>query len=112
MAYITLKPLDKKGQIIPINTVTRLEWLDDRQRERLARVRAVRVMQSPPLAELAGWQVRAGRLQAIEIITLEDFIEADTKEITKCLNHKAATVNKWKEELSAWFTQPQAVKRR
>jgi hypothetical protein len=112
MAYITLKPLDKHGEVIPVQTMTRLDWLNPAQRDRLVQVRAVREVQSPPLAELAGWVTRAGKLDAIGIVTLEQFIDGETKEIAKCLGQKAATVEKWKEELSAWFTQPSAVKRR
>lgn len=102
--YLVLRDLDKGGVIIPAQSRTRLEWLSAENQNRLVRVGAVRPLASPPLTVMAGWNTRAEKLLPLGIETLEQFLEAEVREITRIMRVKPATVRRWRSEVEAWHT--------
>jgi len=59
---------------------------------------------TPPLAELPGWAKRAEKLAAIDIITAQDFLDADVEKIRGQVNMRGTfAIEKWKEEVKGWL---------
>lgn len=102
--YLVLRGLDKGGGIIPAQSRTRLEWLSAEDQARLVEVGAVRPLASPPLTVLAGWKTRAEKLLPLGIETLEQFLEAEVRQIARVMRVKPATVRRWRSEVEAWHT--------
>ena len=53
----------------------------------------------PPLSELPGWKVKAGKLAKLDVITTTDFLMRDTGELSNKLGYKKTTVDRWKKEV-------------
>ena len=88
-----------RGGILYAGSLTRLEWLGADGIARLLDVGAVSRVATPPLAALPGWKVRAGKLQQIGIVTVEDLIEADIAEVKAHMEvMRESTVEKWIQE--------------
>lgn len=102
--YLVLKQLLRERRLIEPGSRSRLEWLTEEGIAALVGRRAVRPLASPPLLELAGWQIRAKKLGGIGIETVDDFLEADPVEIRRCLRIKAETVERYQAQLRAWVT--------
>lgn len=72
---------------------------------RLEVVEAVARISAPPLALLPGWAARARQLKALNIITAEDFLEADIEQLSRALSLNSETVMGYKKALIAeWLT--------
>lgn len=109
--YVTIRPLVKKsGETIPKDTRTKLDGLSPKSIAKLKEVGAIRELQSPPLRELAGWKRRSVHLEQMDIITVLDFLEADSTAIAKQLRVKPGTVDRWKSQLEG--PQPEKQKKR
>jgi hypothetical protein len=107
MPYLVLRTLSRgPGKTIPVGSRTDLAWLSEAKRQKLVDVGAVRPVESPPLAELAGWQRRSERLAPLGIKTLEDFLAADVETIRRHLRVQSRTVKKWREQLIEWNNAP------
>lgn len=108
MLYRVLKTLwrgEHKPRIYP-GTFTRLEWLNGEGIERLKRAGAVNEVAPPPLTALPGWKRRAQRLRALNIADATQFLETDGEAIAQHLRVKAATVERWRQELKMWMVAP------
>lgn len=106
--YRVLRPLSRKlEQFIPVGTLTDLAWLNDAQQAKLIQVGAVSRISAPPLAQLPGWKLRAGKLAALDIHTFDDFLEADPDTVAEGVGVQRRTVDKWRAELKDWVTVPQ-----
>jgi len=66
----------------------------------------VSVASTPPLAELPGWKTRAKRLETIDIVTIEQFIEANNTTLWRKLRLKLADVVQLKQELIEEYLTP------
>jgi hypothetical protein len=87
------------GGVLYTGSLTRLEWLDGDGVSRLLDCGAVARAATPPLSVVPGWSVRAGKLQQIGIVTVEEFLEADTAEVMEHMEVKrASTIKKWRED--------------
>ncbi len=103
------KVLMKKGQrFIARGDLTDLGWLDEAKKQRLIEIGAVRVVISPPLAELAGWQTRAKKLIPLGILTMADFLFVPAADLAPALRVKVQTVLGWQDQLREWskMTEP------
>jgi hypothetical protein len=100
--YRVLKQLDRGGRIIPRDSRSRLNGLPPEAIKALEQVGAIREISSPPLATLAGWKSRAGRLAKIGIETAEQFLEGDAGAIVKCLRVKPPTLERWRAQIREW----------
>ena len=111
--YIARRLLDagKRGYIQP-GARTCLEWLDEKQIAKLMQRGAIRRIQAPPLAELKGWSRRAEKLSVLEIVTTEDFLDADPEWVAKEMRVKLETVQRWTREIEAWMTVSPPTRRR
>lgn len=105
--YRVLKPLSRKHeQEIPVGTLTDLAWLDEQQQATMEMVGAVSRIAAPPLAQLPGWKLRAGRLGKLGIHTFDDFLERDPAELADAIGANPRTVHNWRAELVQWLTVP------
>jgi len=91
---------------------TRLDWLNAEDIATLLRKGVVRQEASPNLAELAGWKTRASRLERLEIVTTDDFLDADPEWLAKELRVKPETIQTWSKQLEVWLTAPPPVRKR
>ena len=66
----------------------------------------ISVASTPPLAELPGWKTRAKRLKTIDIVTIEQFIEANNTTLWRKLRLKLADVVQLKQELIEEYLTP------
>ena len=101
--------LMKKGQrFIERGDLTDLGWLDEAGKQRLIDIGAVRLVMSPPLAELAGWQTRAKKLNPLGILTIADFLFVPAADLAPALRVKEKTVLGWQDQLREWskMTEP------
>ena len=84
--------------------------LDGRMFKGLARLVAAGALakaKTPPLTELPGWSIRAGKLRGIGIVTVENLLGMDPQRGTELFNHKRAlTFIKWMEEAKGWLLTP------
>ena len=84
--------------------------LDGRMFNALAKLVAVGALvkaRTPPLTELPGWSIRAGKLRGIGIVTVEDLLAMDPQRGTELFNHKrTSTFIKWQEEAKSWLLMP------
>jgi hypothetical protein len=87
---------------------TRLDWLRHDEVQILLDRGIVRVEECPRLSELAGWRTRAKRLTALDVHTVEEFLDADPVWLANELHVKPETVRRWNRELETWFTAPPA----
>lgn len=110
--YRVTTPLAKGQKVIPVGTLTRLEWLDAAGIARLERVGAVRAVMSPPLAELNGWSRRAERLAALGVVTMADFLAVSPAAIAEAMEIKTETAETWRAQLAAWSEAPEPPGRR
>jgi len=73
----------------------------------LLSVNAIAPISSPPLAELPGWTKRAERLLEIGIITVQEFLDADLKQIADLFKYKTiSSIEKWRIEAQEWLKPP------
>lgn len=100
--YQVLKRLDRRGRIIPRESRSRLRGIEPEAIEILERVGAIREIASPPLAVLAGWKSRAGKLTKIGIETAEQFLEGNDAVIMKCLRVRSVTLERWRAQIREW----------
>ena len=85
--------------VLYAGSITRLEWLRPEQIGRLLAIGAVSRAATPPLMVLPGWKLRAGKLQQIGIVTVEDLLEADVAQVMEHMEVKRAeTIEKWQAQ--------------
>lgn len=72
----------------------------------LLQVGAIAEVQPPPLSILPGWATRAKRLEALGIITVNDFVDAETDTLRRMFRASALTIEGWKEEAKNWLAAP------
>lgn len=81
--------------------------LDGRMFNALAKLVAMGALakaKTPPLTELPGWSMRAGKLRRVGIVTVEDLLGMGPQQGTELFNHKrASTFIKWMEEAKSWL---------
>lgn len=97
--YITDRKLSKKDEYIEVGTVTELDWLSEENIDKLTQLGCVHKLEMPPLEVLPGWDTRAKALKKDNVMTVEDFLEADTRMLSKAVRKSASTVNSWKRDL-------------
>lgn len=72
--------------------------------------KAVALVATPPIVELAGWSKRAAKLETIGVVSVSDLLNASDEkkaEITDLFNHKSAqTVDKWQTEVQRAIEPP------
>ena len=96
-----------KNRFIEKGSMSRLEWLNEQQVERLELVGAVSRVKPPPLIALPGFSLRARKIDEVtqgKIENAEQFLEADNSELAKLMEVKEATIEKWKKEAMKWLT--------
>jgi hypothetical protein len=99
-------PISQKDRMLYPGTITRLSYSEEKIAA-LVLVGAISPVHGPPLSILPGWSTRAKQLEPIGIITAEQFLDADEKELAKALALKVDTIRKYKQELeTAWLTAP------
>lgn len=75
-----------------------------KQLEVLVGAGALSAVKPPPLSELPGWTTRAEQLEPYNIITVNDFLEADDELLREALNYKTLrNINRWRGELKEWL---------
>lgn len=106
--YRILQKLHKgKNKFLDPGSMSRLEWLNDEQIERLEQCGAASRVQPPPLIALPGWSRRARKIEEVtsgNIENAEQFLEADTKELATQMSVKDMTIEKWKKDVLKWLT--------
>lgn len=92
--------------LIRAGTRTRLDWLNADEIRALLMRGLITEEKSPDLSELAGWKTRATRLAGIDVVTIEDLLEADPEEVAEHMHVKEETVERWIDELRSWQDVP------
>jgi len=108
-----LKPLSKGfNKVIPVGTITGLEWVDEKGLGRLQAGGAVTRISAPPLHKLPGWNLRSKRLREAGVTTAEQFLELGDAELAERIGADPRTVAKWRAELLArWLAFPKERRR-
>jgi hypothetical protein len=109
-----LRTGNKKGAVDGLmrpGTLTRLDWLTDEQIALLVQRGAVIGASAPPLSVLRGWKLRSQRLQAMDILTITDLLEADVDQVASEMRVRPATVKRWQDEALQWMTVPPGKRR-
>lgn len=88
--------------------LTRLDHLNAEQIGKLAKVGAIAPISAPPLAELPGWAVRAGKLAKVEIADAEQLIEADARVVAKALRVKVETARQYQQDVQQYLVIEQS----
>ena len=91
------------GRYLYPGTFTRLGWLDEGGVAKLVAVGAVGEVRPPPLVLIPGWERRAARMAGQGITDVVQLLDADTDTVVKACRAKAATVERWKEEVRDWL---------
>jgi hypothetical protein len=100
--YFLNSALSKGDKLYPGESYSRLDWMKPAGVEVLVNQGKVRLVQTPPLIELAGWKIRGATLAKHGIRTIDDFLEADIEIIGKLMRRKIPTIKKWRAELENW----------
>lgn len=62
---------------------------------------------TPPLFELPGeWEKRSDILAKVEIITVQNLIEADAPDLAHKIKRPARIIKQWQDEALAWLNPP------
>ena len=96
-----------KSGFLDKGSMSRLEWLNEKQIDRLELVGAVSRVKPPPLIALPGFSLRARKMEEVtqgKIENAEQFLEADNSELAKLMEVKETTIEKWKKEAMKWLT--------
>lgn len=104
--FRVLKRLSRNDQIIEVGEVTDLGWLREEQQQILVDVKAVSLLEAPPLQELPGWKRRAARFRKIGIIKADEFLEGEPEELSQELRIKETTIRRWQQEVRGWLVLP------
>ena len=68
---------------------------------------------TPPLSEVPGWEKRAEKLEVVGIVTIENLLETEPKEIAKLLGYKRHShIAKWQDNAREWIAGEVKPKRR
>lgn len=100
--YQVINNLSKGGEIIPAGTRSTLEEIKPEYKKALLQTGAIREISSPPLTTLAGWKTRAERLRSHDIVTLQEFLEANESDLVRWLGVRLATIKRYKIQLEKW----------
>lgn len=93
----------KNGKkIIPAGTRSTLDEVKPEYKKSLLRTGAIREISSPPLVTLAGWKTRAERLRSHDVVTLQEFLEADESDLSRWLRVRHSTIRRYKNQLEKW----------
>ena len=77
----------------------------------LAGTGALKIINGPPLTELPGWTRRAELLAEADIMTADQFLEADDELIQRAVGyHSVKAVVQWKEDVRRWLMPPSTKK--
>jgi hypothetical protein len=88
-------------------TLTNLEWLNERKRERLMKLGKISEASPPPFEALGKkWKGRATRLRKADIGGIVALINADAEELSAKVGVKPKTVIGWQEEARACLVVP------
>jgi len=70
------------------------------------------LISGPPLTELPGWTRRAELLAEVDVVTADQFLDADDELIRQAMGYRSTrAVAGWKEEVRRWL-MPAPVRRR
>ncbi len=61
----------------------------------------------PPLIELPGWKTRAAKLEKVNILDAEQFLEAEEGLLIDAMKARTSLIRGWKEEVTQWLTIPE-----
>lgn len=103
MYYRILRQVDKGG---PVGALCRFEWLLEEQRQWLVELQVISPLRVPPLAILPGWERRSARLQKLDLLMADEFLEADVAEVAKYMRVKPTTVERWQDEVMNHLVLP------
>lgn len=99
MLYRVLRPLStghEPGQLVDGERFKKLDALIE--------VNALAPVSFPPLSELPGWKTRAKKLAAENVVTVQDFLDAEEGTLKRIFGHKTTRViSKWKKEVKDWL---------
>jgi len=106
--YRILSALGKGSRVLAAGSFSDLAWLSEKQRDRLMELGKIGTVRPPPLAILPGWKRRAERFAVQGIITVVDFLEANTKELVEQSAktgrpYKESTIERWKKDAKEWL---------
>lgn len=79
--------------------LTNLAHMEPERIALLVRRGAVAPISPPPLEELPGWEKRAAKLAKYDILTAEQFLEADNAQLCRVLRVKAETVEQYRRDV-------------
>jgi len=99
-----------KNKIIESGSLTRLQWLEEKDVETLIAVGAVAEVASPPLTALPGWKLRANKLFPLQITDAIQFLDSDSGELAVKLETDQRAIDRWKAEVRQWLLTPQKRK--
>lgn len=107
--YVVLERLSTRQ---PIGTAVKETDFKPGVAEILVRKGALAPLHTPPLSELPGWTRRSEILRAIDVVTIQDFLDADEERVAQLFNYQSATIRKWKRDVQEWITATQPAPRR
>lgn len=101
--YRFLKNVTNGNEIIERGAIGRAPFSADTI-AKLIEVGAIAPIATPPLSVLPGWETRSNRLeQRLNILTIEQFLEADDDEIARVMRKSAQVVSEWKQDVVEWM---------
>jgi hypothetical protein len=96
-ALSNLSGVARRGELTP------LTHLNAEQIAKLERVGAIARIGAPPLSELPGWAIRAGKLAKVDILTAEELLEAPLEVIVKALRVKPETAAQYQQDIAGFL---------
>lgn len=108
MLYRTLRSLNHDGKRILRDRIISPTWPASTI-DKLLEIGVLARVSTPPLTEIPGWETRAKKLVAHDILNAEQFLEADDVLLAKWLKNKPVTVKRLKTEVNRWL-QPEKDK--
>lgn len=109
--YRINKPLTKGKQILKRGSYSDCTWLSEKGKTLLLHDNVISELQTPPLAELPGWKVRAKKLDIFNIKTCANFLEESNYDLSKILNVKEETIERYKSEIEQFIFVEEKVEK-
>lgn len=107
--YTVLEELSTRQ---PIGSVVRASDFKPGVADILVAKNALAPVHTPPLSELPGWTRRSEILRAINVVTIQDFLDADAENVARLFNYQSSTIRKWKRDVQdEWITTEPAPRR-
>ncbi len=105
--YRVLRRMNKGDTFYLRGDIVKDDLFSEDALRKLLAVGAIAPVNAPPLAEIAGWEKKAKKLEAIGVSDVTQFIEADPSALAKALKVSRATILRWGRDLEEQVRPPE-----